>query len=242
MASTKLYYYRKENGLCIQCGNLIDREGARCTKCNNIQNEDARLIRQYRVKYNICTVCGKESTISKMHICPECLAMKANQKDRWKANNRQQYLKTQKKSNDRRYSSLKEQGICVKCGKRKAKEGNVSCGWCLIKERDYDNRRNLDKTHKPYKCEWLSLNLCAICGNPSRDGMRVCDSCYSNICKMANLPQTNKAREKMKEQGIGIYRKFTFSPQRQKITYKDEPKKYNFFKGIYYTDKELSKM
>ena len=68
----KLRLQRKNNGLCVYCGKLKDREGIYCSICNKALNI---LKKQYSInshKDNKCSNCGK-LTIGEAWFCPSCL-------------------------------------------------------------------------------------------------------------------------------------------------------------------------
>lgn len=65
MDGIELYRYRKENGLCVKCGILLDSLGVRCIKCQKHKNAKDMLERRkvrnivFLVYGNACACCGE---------------------------------------------------------------------------------------------------------------------------------------------------------------------------------------
>ena len=75
-----------------------------------------------------------------------------------------------------KYHSLKEQGLCVRCGK-KAYKNYIYCYEHYLKNRR--RKREYDKEHnKNYKAQ----NLCSFCGKERMEGKKVCIECYKKLC------------------------------------------------------------
>ena len=52
---------RKKQGLCLKCGNPLDRKGVYCIKCNNELNEEHRKTEQAYIDAGICYRCRFEA-------------------------------------------------------------------------------------------------------------------------------------------------------------------------------------
>ena len=72
---------RKDNNLCISCGNPLDRNGVNCIDCNNKKNEEYRKTKQAYIDCGICYRCRKNPIMGVEKMCPECRAKLAT----WKA-------------------------------------------------------------------------------------------------------------------------------------------------------------
>lgn len=130
------FYYinRKSNGLCPRCGKELDREGHYCSTClaktNDYQNETRVFMRSI----GVCPYCRKEKLYGDERRCIECSAkafayakpLTEEQKIRY-GNNFKEYQRNL-------YRERADQGICTKCGKRKAKHKRKKCANCLDKE------------------------------------------------------------------------------------------------------------
>ena len=69
----EIYYWRKENNICVACGKKQSLENrTHCFECNEKAKEYARENQIWRKQHGICVVCGK-SRAEKYHvICREC--------------------------------------------------------------------------------------------------------------------------------------------------------------------------
>jgi hypothetical protein len=81
---------------------------------------------------------------------------------------------THKLANRKRNKRLKEQGLCVICGKRPAVEGKCRCKMCLEKKR---KAYYLQSDLIP-RCERVANGLCYTCGEPVEEyGKKLCEKC-----------------------------------------------------------------
>ena len=119
----------------------------------------------------ICVVCKKRKAEPNSSSCLECL-----EKDRKrKAEYRMHGHYNNEKSNQlhrKLYASRKEQGICTRCGERKATNGTV-CLDCYVKRRKQNY--GISRSERP------SYGECYICGRVVLKGKRVCESCYHRL-------------------------------------------------------------
>lgn len=185
---------RKEQGLCIYCGNPIDTEGSRCTECkkkfNNARNKD----RKFLQSIGICPRCQKNKLYGDEKQCPECsakgysLAMKSRER-LGKEHYNKNHAEWSKKEHHRRI----EQGICTRCGKCKADYGFKTCGICRDKERKY----KCVKYGKPDRSERYKQGLCYFCDNPIKNGYKVCEKHYQMNVEKANSNKAKDARKKL---------------------------------------------
>ena len=70
------------------------------------------------------------------------------------------------------YADRKEQGLCTRCGKRKATNGTV-CLDCYAKRRR--KKYGIERSERP------TYGECYICGRDVLKGKRVCESCYHRL-------------------------------------------------------------
>ena len=70
----RLYDRRKQNGLCIDCGKPLDRDGLRCISCRSKKSENERRNKQCYKEVGICPICRKVPIGSSESSCPECRA------------------------------------------------------------------------------------------------------------------------------------------------------------------------
>ena len=184
---------RKSNGLCIDCGNPLDREGLRCKKCCEKRSKWEREHRQWYLSHKICPRCGKNDLMGDETICPECRAKSVN--NSLKNREKDEYNVYQRNWSKSTYQKRKESGICTRCGKRKATQGLTTCAMC--RARDNETRRIRkgfsDRTDRS------KIGLCYFCDNPVKKGYKVCEKHYQmNIEKAEKGRQTRAAQDYIK--------------------------------------------
>lgn len=184
---------RKSNGLCIDCGNPLDREGLRCKKCCEKRNKWEREHRQWYLSHKICPRCGKNDLMGDETICPECRAKSVN--NSLKNREKDEYNVYQRNWSKSTYQKRKESGICTRCGKRKATQGLTTCAMC--RARDNETRR-IRKGFSD-RSDRSKIGLCYFCDNPVKKGYKVCEKHYQmNIEKAEKGRQTQAAQDYMK--------------------------------------------
>ena len=184
---------RKSNGLCIDCGNPLDREGLRCKKCCEKRSKWEREHRQWYLSHKICPRCGKNDLMGDETICPECRAKSVN--NSLKNREKDEYNVYQRNWSKSTYQKRKESGICTRCGKRKATQGLTTCAMC--RARDNETRR-IRKGFSD-RSDRSKIGLCYFCDNPVKKGYKVCEKHYQmNIEKAEKGSQTQAAQDYMK--------------------------------------------
>lgn len=184
---------RKSNGLCIDCGNPLDREGLRCKKCCEKRSKWEREHRQWYLSHKICPRCGKNDLMGDETICPECRAKSVN--NSLKNREKDEYNVYQRNWSKSTYQKRKESGICTRCGKRKATQGLTTCAMC--RARDNETRR-IRKGFSD-RSDRSKIGLCYFCDNPVKKGYKVCEKHYQmNIEKAEKGRQTQDAQDYMK--------------------------------------------
>lgn len=179
--SARAYRNRKDNGLCPRCGKPLDREGHYCSECLEKVREYRRQNRKFYRENHICSECGKNIVPNGESTCPECRAKRANL--------RKPHIDEQKKMFREKQNSLYmyrvEQGICTRCGKRKAISGKKKCGICLAKDAEIHRKKYADRPNiREYRKE---NNLCYFCGDPIDLHMsNTCSKCREKFKKIAS--------------------------------------------------------
>ena len=119
------YHTLKDNGLCVRCRKPLDRAGCYCTACQQKEKDYRRKNREFYREHNLCPECGKNKLFGDEKMCLDC-KMK-----------QQEYRAKHPISEDRRisqnirsrikkksvYAERKANGVCTRCGKRKAVNG-----------------------------------------------------------------------------------------------------------------------
>ena len=181
---------RKASGLCVGCGQPLDRDGSYCTKCRGIINKTTRERRQWYLSHKICPRCGKNDLMGDETICPECRAKGTN--NTLKKRNRDTYNSYHNEWAKSTYKKRKEAGVCTRCGKRKATEGYTTCAMC----REKDNASRRARNGVSDRSERIDKGICYFCNNPVKTGYKVCEKHYQmNAEKAAKGRESKDAQE-----------------------------------------------
>lgn len=166
--------------MCPRCGKPLDREGYYCSECLEKVRVYHRENREFYRKNHLCTECGKNSVPEEERICPECRAKRANLR---KSHTDEQKKMFREKQNSL-YMERVEQGICTRCGKRKAISGKKKCGICLAKDAEIHRKKYADR---PNIREYRKKNhLCYFCGNPiDIPHKNICSACQQRFGELA---------------------------------------------------------
>lgn len=184
---------RKDNNLCILCGNPLDRDGVRCTNCNNTQNKEGKSTRQTYIQCGICPRCRKNPIMGVEKMCPECRAKQYE----WRNNRSEEKKKIAEEqsriSHENKRQYCRENGICYNCKKRESLPNKKLCSICREKlnrkNREYYERNKIGLT----KEEKIEKGICIWCDNPVKDGKKICEAHYEKCIK--NLEKGRKPNE-----------------------------------------------
>ena len=176
----RLYDRRKQNGLCIDCGKPLDRDGLRCISCRSKKSENERRNKQCYKEVGICPICRKVPIGSSESSCPECRAnesIQCNNRRNKSEEARKRYNQEHKQWAKLTYKKDVEKGICPRCRKRKAKAGTK-------------------------KKTWIENGLCCFCGGKVKDGYKVCEKHYQMNVEKSRSRKAKEARRELQESGI----------------------------------------
>jgi hypothetical protein len=139
-------------------------------------NADGTMTRyEYRRIQQRCIRCGKKDayTMNGRAYCAECAEKRReNQKIYYNRHKREYIAKNKAKVDARR-----EAGICVRCGKKPAAPGHVTCARCLRKLLDND-RASRRKQGIISREEARDRGICTRCmKEPVVEGHGLCRSC-----------------------------------------------------------------
>ena len=191
MGSTEYFKRRVSQGLCGACGKPNDRPDK--TTCSACKDERVREIAEDRIWYKehgICPRCHKNPIMGEEKVCVECNAYNANRIMKNRENNKEKYNEYMRNYQREQTRKRRELGICTRCGKRKTDGVHAMCAICRGK-----NQTGTTGTENGN--ERVANGLCYWCGQPVKQGYRVCEKHYQmNIQKLDN-GKTREAREKI---------------------------------------------
>lgn len=198
--SKKVYAFRKEIGLCTRCGKENDNLPLlTCKNCSEKRKHQRQQVKDYYEKHGLCNICGKEK-MENSKFCYRCWETmydgKQKRQEKMTAEEKElERLKANSRNRERKKKALKN-GICYYCLKRKALEGRRECLDCLTKiQKESARRMQEKKVIRDNKREYrLKNNLCTRCGEPVKEGYRVCERHYQ--ISFENQKKVKRGKEK----------------------------------------------
>lgn len=192
----------KKKSLCVNCGKPLDRKGVLCEKCREHHTENTRQTREFYKQYGLCPRCGKNKLFGDEKSCLECAANayeKIMKKRREKGIEHYNKLHSEWEKKER--AKREENGLCVRCGKRKADVGYKTCGICREKIRNYKRKQIVSVKRD----EWEANGGCFFCGEPVKTGYKVCEKHYQMNIEKLNNDNAKEATERMKKDNKIFY-------------------------------------
>lgn len=136
--------------------------------------------RDWYRSHSCCTECGQQDayTLGGRRYCFDCTEKKALCiKSEESKHNKSEYEK-------KRTQTAIEQGVCVRCKKRKAIDGRKQCAICTFRDRQRYKKQHEGEIPRHLRSKY---NLCYKCGN-ELDGQRrsngekskLCSACYNS--------------------------------------------------------------
>lgn len=162
-------------GLCPKCGEKQDRDGWYCSKCLKKRNSYLKESREFYSKIGICPICCKNKLFGDEKSCIECREKKRKTRKTTIKEEDRQKIREQKRNT---YRIRKENGICTRCGKKKAAYGRTKCALCLKK--DAQNHMKMDINPKEHYIKRMTAaHLCLDCKKPvDMENSKLCQSCW----------------------------------------------------------------
>lgn len=154
-------------------------------------------------EHGICIDCGQEKVWHNSPRCRICLAKRADYARIYRETHKmteEQRQKHNAKVRERK-KRLKENGVCVQCGKRKVTGNHISCDYCLAKDR----RKARQKADKQGKIpSFMRGNgYCSLCLKPVPNNEKQCERCKENSRKSLAYARTFITKEHRRE-WIGV--------------------------------------
>lgn len=199
----KCYQRRKEQGLCVRCGNELEehRKGkCHCQACADVVNESKRLDRLAYIKVGICPKCKTNRLVGDEKLCYECGVIeserKAKYREKWKTIDPVGYRKKQNESAKRTQERWLSEGRCIKCGKPKYGDTKF-CEKCKIKYKQKWAEKRGVICDKELRAE---LGLCVNCAKPAYEGHKLCKDCYEkSLISLSKALESRKAKKLQKD-------------------------------------------
>lgn len=187
------YAERKEKGLCVRCGKENDNKPVTyCKSCAAKLREQKGTRKAYYERNNRCNICGGEKMINSK-FCFRCWETNYNNKERRKEQMTEEEkeaerLKANARNRERKRKAL-ENGICFYCMQNKAIEGRRECLECLAKIRKESAQKEQERKviRENLRAYRLENHLCTKCGEPAKDGYKVCERHYQVCCENQKL-------------------------------------------------------
>lgn len=177
--SKTTYMYRKENNLCVTCGQLKPKGYTKvmCEECTKKMSEDRAVTRQWCKDNKICPRCKRNRLFGDEKNCLDCRE-KMYYVNIASRNNNPNYQEEEKTRRIRRENKRIEQGLCTKCGKRPL-VSKVYCEQCLIKHRNRARDKRAQVAMPRYMRQ--QYGLCYRCGDTLDNETKVCNKCRDEL-------------------------------------------------------------
>lgn len=173
----RMYYKRKEAGLCIECGKPLNDGKLKCRDCRERINANRKELVHWYQDNGICPECRQNNLMGDERICPECSAKRYSQRIARYNTNPEEFKARDRLEQKKIRARRAEKGLCVKCGKVKADSGYKTCTKCRIKARN--TKRNKRKDCKvEQQREWVANGKCWLCGEPVFNHTKLCEMHY----------------------------------------------------------------
>ncbi len=206
------YHYRKHKalGICTHCGRNDAEPGrVECKKClvkHKLREQKRRdSDREAFRKHERERMRQRKAEARANGLCSRCCKEPANKgyKTCWRCRMNSRRVKTYAMSDEQRQCKAEltkarrqkriEEHICVRCGKRPARDGYTECALCA----DKYNRRRREKAHErgviPREMGGNGL-YCRRCFKPKCHGERICPDCMDKLREQGRqLNEWNKA-------------------------------------------------
>ena len=168
---------------------MLDREGHYCSECLEKANKYNRETRRFCREHHICTECRKEIVYGDDKVCFECRAKINDRRKPLTDEQKKRYGEKFKKQQKSMYQQRSEQGICTRCGKRKAATGRKKCAMCLEEDAYMHRKQRMNRPNaKDYRKE---NHLCYFCGKPIDLPIgKICSACMEK-CKESGKKSIN---------------------------------------------------
>ena len=76
----RMYYKRKETGLCVECGKPLNGEKLKCRDCRERINANRKELAHWYQDNGICPECRHNNLMGDERVCPECSAKRYSQR------------------------------------------------------------------------------------------------------------------------------------------------------------------
>lgn len=196
------YYRRKEQGLCTNCGQPLDRDGSLCQSCREKKTQYGNETRHFLQSIGLCPRCGKEEIYGDEKMCQFCKIKMTEYNRIYIASRRKHTMQVHNDYARKRYAEHSAKGICTRCGKRKADKGFKQCGICREKQKEQRRKKREKDGIGQKRKEWIEKGLCFFCGKPVKEGYQTCEEHYQMCVEHATCENANKARQELIKQGI----------------------------------------
>lgn len=176
---------RKQKNLCVGCGTYVEDGKVRCPTCrkkNNLANK-----KQYYAYKNIglCVECKTYLAVPGKTRCEVCLLKQSEEMNARREStdfDKEEKKRRDKEYRDRKTKEARENGMCIKCWKRKAAVNRAKCVVCLERERYVQRERNRQLGRISHT-DALEQGLCTLCHREKATHGKVCENCYQTHVK-----------------------------------------------------------
>lgn len=134
----------------------------------------------------VCTRCGQEDayTMAGRKLCADCCDRARIVNNRYRITDKGR--ETQRRCEARKVARRREEGLCIRCGKRKAKAASCLCHYCTAKAAERAREKRMASS-----ANWPrgSNGYCYTCNKrPAASGRKICETCYGVLMASKRKP------------------------------------------------------
>lgn len=163
---------------------------------------------QYYKDRKVCVRCRKSKVWGGTTLCLQCLMDNRERVSDYNKNRRpEQSRLRQKEHAKRRIDCLRENGLCIRCGIRKASDGHATCAICRAKKRIYAEKVRREKGSIPRDMMGKG-EICYLCGAKVDHYEKTCDKCHDKLAKQMLYARSKKTTVNYFEKLCKAHRQF----------------------------------
>ena len=155
-----------------------------CKKCAEKERKRVAENREVLRLMKICPRCGKNKLWGDEKMCIDC------------REKMYEYNKSRRSKENKNYNKIRKQnGLCIKCGKRPPVEGKTKCAICSEKDRIRMREYRMKKGIDVDRSERPAYGICYFCGSNINSG-KICSSCREVMINRLPSSVGNDARKR----------------------------------------------
>lgn len=170
-------------------------------KKNEYNRKYRKEVKDFCREIGVCTTCNKNKAAPNHVQCADCLYKQTLYRMKYKPakEKKEKYIRNKSEARKIQYEQRKEDGLCVRCGRKILDKRYVVCHICR-NEMSKRKREQYAETHE-MKSKY-DRNACRICGKQVVQGKRYCKEHYQD--KLNEMAYARQVKEELKAAGLYV--------------------------------------